>query len=443
MNHLKSWPGPDQFLSLDGIAQMSDQHARCTGVAICNAAGQSTRIFAQGETAHFYYEFTVLDAIGVPCSGLELHDAAGQAIYGKNFFQCELSNPPPIQVGQQLRIHHTVKLELVPGDYSVGVGLSSLNPASYAALQQGALDHTTFAAHLREHCRMQHVGTFTVKIADHGRLSHYGIANLPDQMSVTVHQPADQPLPANVAAAVVPTSPTIFHVTHWKAGSQWIHRILFDCVPDLIIPPQIGEPQFLSWPIQPGKVYPTVYVTKQQFHSVQLPAGSRHFVVIRDLRDTLVSAYFSMKHSHPQIDARLAHWRTVLQTIPVEDGFIYLMDEWLAPNAHIQLSWQEAGEPLIRYEDLLTQDSTILERVLIDECQLPVTRERLQEVIAANRFENVTGQRKRGEEDLTSHNRKGIDGDWRNYFTYRVKQAFKFRFGGILIATGYETDLLW
>lgn len=23
--------------------------------------------------------------------------------------------------------------------------------------------------------------------------------------------------------------PTIFHITHWKAGSQWIHRILSEC----------------------------------------------------------------------------------------------------------------------------------------------------------------------------------------------------------------------
>src|SRR5690348_1962232 len=90
--------------------------------------------------------------------------------------------------------------------------------------------------------------------------------------------------------------PTIFHVTHWKAGSQWLHRILRD------IAPQILEKQFLIEPIVAGTIYPTVYVTKEQFESVPLPTGSRKFVVIRDLREALVSAYFSIRYSHAVID---------------------------------------------------------------------------------------------------------------------------------------------
>ena len=42
-----------------------------------------------------------------------------------------------------------------------------------------------------------------------------------------------------------------------------------------------------------------------------------------------------------------------------------------------------------------------------------------------------------------AHARKGIAGDWRNYFSDRVKQSFKTRYGGLLVATGYEQDLSW
>src|SRR5438132_1635162 len=93
--------------------------------------------------------------------------------------------------------------------------------------------------------------------------------------------------------------PTIFHITHWKAGSQWVHKILNSCALSRIVRPQVNELQFLNEPLQAGKIYPTVYVTKQQFDSVKLPADWRRFVIIRDLRDTLISGYFSIKVSHP------------------------------------------------------------------------------------------------------------------------------------------------
>jgi lipopolysaccharide transport system ATP-binding protein len=236
--------------------------------------------------------------------------------------------------------------------------------------------------------------------------------------------------------------PAIFLVTHWKAGSQWINRILTACAPDLIVPPQGGEGQFLYWPLQAGKVYPTVYVTAQQFASVKLPAAWRRFVVIRDLRDTLISAYFSLKVSHAKALDN-APLRNRLQMLDFEAGITLLMDEWLPACARIQLSWQEAGERLIRYEDLLEHDQEILEPLLLKECELPIEPSRLAEIIQANRFERLTEGRPRGQEDIRAHERKGIAGDWRNYFSAEVTRRFKSRFGGVLCATGYEQDSQW
>ncbi|HVS27088.1 MAG TPA: hypothetical protein VHE58_07310 [Burkholderiales bacterium] len=44
---------------------------------------------------------------------------------------------------------------------------------------------------------------------------------------------------------------------------------------------------------------------------------------------------------------------------------------------------------------------------------------------------------------MQAHERKGVAGDWQNYFSKRVKEAFKNRYGGLLVATGYERDLDW
>lgn len=238
-------------------------------------------------------------------------------------------------------------------------------------------------------------------------------------------------------------NPTIFHVTHWKAGSQWLHRILLDLNTQKIVPPELGERQFLKEPLVPGAIYPTVYVTKEQFESVPLPDEFRKFTVFRDLRDTLVSGYFSIRYSHAVIADTLVDWRSRLDNVTIEDGLLILLDEWLPSSARIQQSWVAAGEDFIRYEDLLDNDMEILQRVFVDLCGMSIEQDRLHAAIRNNRFESLTGGRLPGEEQVMAHERKGIAGDWRNHFTPRVKEEFHRRYGRLLRDTGYETSDSW
>ncbi len=237
--------------------------------------------------------------------------------------------------------------------------------------------------------------------------------------------------------------PTVFHITHWKAGSQWVHRILHGLVYDRLVVPRQDQGQFLADPIQPGRVYPTLYVTREQLESVLVPADHRRFVIIRDLRDTLVSLYFSIKISHPVPDGGFGRDRAVLGELPQEAGLLHVLRTGLPQSAAIQASWVKSGEPLLRYEALLGNDLGLLADVLLRECQLEVPLDRFIEVVLANRFERITGGRPRGEEDVTAHERKGVQGDWRRYFTEPVRRAFKDEFGDLLVATGYEADLDW
>lgn len=237
--------------------------------------------------------------------------------------------------------------------------------------------------------------------------------------------------------------PAIFHVTHWKAGSQWVRKILEACVPELIVMPQVYETQFLRDPILPGRVYPTVYVTKEQFHSVPLPETWKRFVIIRDLRDTLISVYFSVKFSHQAIAEEIVKWRSVLDSVNEEDGLLYMLNEWLPRSAAIQTSWLDGKETIWKYEDLLKNDYAIFDQILLNQCKLPISRERFREVVSANQFEKLSAGRKRGAEDVNSHERKGISGDWKNHFTDRLKSEFKTKYGQLLIKTGYEKNLSW
>ncbi len=235
---------------------------------------------------------------------------------------------------------------------------------------------------------------------------------------------------------------SVFHITHHKAGSQWVNRILHALVPERVIEPQVFNGHFLSKPIEPGKVYPTLYLTREQFESVRIPEPHYRFVVIRDLRDTLVSLYFSRRNSHQIMHEGMKAQRRVLSEVSTEEGLLYLMQEELGRVAQVQWSWVAAGDELIRYEQLLERDEEILARVLLHRCRLGIDPLLFREVVKANRFEASSG-RKRGEEDSQAHERKGVAGDWHNHFTGRVIDDFKKRFGSLLIATGYEKDFQW
>jgi hypothetical protein len=234
----------------------------------------------------------------------------------------------------------------------------------------------------------------------------------------------------------------VMHVTHWKAGSQWIRKILTDCCPERIVKPQLDNAHISRQPVRRGAVYPTVYATRQELDQLALPSFVRRFVVIRDPRDTIVSLYFSTKISHKVIAPIIQERREHLEAVDVAQGLQYLIKESVA-IAEIIRSWLGGSDPLLRYEDLLQNDEAILERVLLDHCKLPVSRQVLLEAVRNNRFEVLTKGRSRGHEDVAAHERKGIAGDWRNHFTEPVKAAFKECFGNVLVEAGYETSNNW
>jgi len=237
--------------------------------------------------------------------------------------------------------------------------------------------------------------------------------------------------------------PTVFHITHRKAGSQWIAEILRQCAPERFIPAKDQSAHFYDEPMNIGGIYPTVYVARHDFE--QRLATVKHpfikFVVIRDLRDVLVSEYFSLKISHPLLHERYHAWRNTLNRLNKEEGLLFLINETLPEYAAVQHSWRHNDAWIIKYEELLGDQFTYFEQ-LVDYCQIAVSRQRLHEIVCHNSFEFVT-ERKPGEEDIASHCRKAMVGDWRNHFTEEIANEFASKFGDVLIETGYESDLSW
>jgi len=97
----------------------------------------------------------------------------------------------------------------------------------------------------------------------------------------------------------------------------------------------------------------------------------------------------------------------------------------------------------VRYEDLLRDTEGELFRILRNGfgIQEPDTS-RIREIVSYYSFENQT-KRKQGTESKKSFLRKGISGDWKNYFDKESADKFDYYATDMLIELGYEIETEW
>jgi hypothetical protein len=108
---------------------------------------------------------------------------------------------------------------------------------------------------------------------------------------------------------------------------------------------------------------------------------------------------------------------------------------------HIRDWIDRDGILVAHYEDFLDDSVGQLERVS-GYLNMDVPRPELEEIVDDHSFQKVTGRRS-GEEDRSSFFRKGVAGDWREYFTPEAAKAFHEFAGDVLIELGYEEDDSW
>ncbi len=112
-------------------------------------------------------------------------------------------------------------------------------------------------------------------------------------------------------------------------------------------------------------------------------------------------------------------------------------------STHV-MEWKTRGKQTIfvKYEDALADGrgtmQKALEAFLLQEVSIPDLEYTLQRFS----FKRKTG-RDRGTEDRKSFSRKGVSGDWRNYFSKESRQIFDHYAGQALIELGYEPDHAW
>jgi hypothetical protein len=208
------------------------------------------------------------------------------------------------------------------------------------------------------------------------------------------------------------------------------------------------------------------------FHGHYLP--SKHFnrlekifFLIRDGRDIMVSLYHyylfwnekSMKHPKEVLYYRkklqFKDYSNVQKNLPQFIEFIFTdrpsrfhrftyMGDWTTYNNR----WLEQEEissdkiVRVRYEDLLKATTTELARIIQHSTNNEPDMQLIRNVVDKYSFEKQTGRRQ-GEENKGSFLRKGIAGDWKNYFTKEAAEIFDHFAGKTLIKLQYEQNNDW
>jgi hypothetical protein len=200
--------------------------------------------------------------------------------------------------------------------------------------------------------------------------------------------------------------------------------------------------------------------------------------VIRDPRDIVVSGYFSHRYSHP-VSADESPWlwdyRRHLATLPDLESGLLAEIEFCATYFARLAEWNYANPHIleVRYETLIAEPLATFTRIyqflgiqvpMLDPlATVELAQGYLQQkwrkqavrkctvlpqlalwlLLRRHAFARKSGGRARGAEDVKHHYRKGIAGDWRNYFTPRVTAAFKRSYPNLLRHLGYEAGDQW
>ncbi len=243
----------------------------------------------------------------------------------------------------------------------------------------------------------------------------------------------------------VPPDTLFLHATHPKAGSQWVQAIFFDLFGNHAIPNHAGNGLPPEGQFHPGRIYLSVYLLPGEISAIESSSAPlKSFFVMRDLRDTLVSLYFSLKISHAVLDEFMSSARKRLNALSETEGMIYLIESQLRNTAKLQRAWF-AQDPnrCVKFEDLTGSPEREMPRVIRGLLGIDVPEDAIVASCQKFAFEHLAGGRKRGEEDAKSHFRSGAAGGWRKYFSPEVTEAFKDEFPGLLQTVGYEVDEDW
>lgn len=280
-----------------------------------------------------------------------------------------------------------------------------------------------------------------------------------------------------------------------KSASSWSRAILREAshalglkVLTVIAPEQWAEQGSLGGLVREQRP-DLLYLTNARQEDYDTLPPRRTLNIIRDPRDIVVSGYFSHRNTHA-VEALGVTWHELIEhrqrllELDVADGILeeiefsgYFLDHMVTWNysqpevLELRMEDQLADQVgswirIFEHFGLLVPHKTVAEWIHLaavrwnlapwrgNPAPLRLARKVLPRlplrtlphayiptVLDRFTFTSLSGsQRRPGEVDEMNHYRKGIPGDWRNYFTARHMKAFRERYGDLAERLGYPPD---
>jgi hypothetical protein len=258
------------------------------------------------------------------------------------------------------------------------------------------------------------------------------------------------------------TNQNLYHCCIQKTGSQWLKKIFSDSIfygaTSLeVFSPKINylNPVFFeevvshTFPIQ--KIITPLYIRYDEFQLMSKPDDYKAVFIMRDYRDVIVSDYFSYRYSHPIAGRKfMAERREQLNAMSEDEGIMLTIQdvkEHKSTQIEALMSWVKARDDkrilICQFEELIGDNFLIGFQQIFDHFDIKISEKNLQDLLSKYSFEKLSGGRESGKENQQSHYRKGVAGDWKNYFKESHKTAFKEMTDDLLVQLGYERDMNW
>lgn len=218
-----------------------------------------------------------------------------------------------------------------------------------------------------------------------------------------------------------------------KSGGSWLSQMLAEA---LDIP-------------YPRNRLPMIGTCLMQCHVLN-PTGMKKVVIVwRDGRDIAVSFYHHLlighefKTSHKS--NRTAERLGISDPRDVRANMPKFLEAMMSAKVGPSFTWPQFVNTWYnrknvietRYEDLLANPKQELERLTVRLSENLVDQNRIAEIVQKYSF-NAQSGRKHGEESKGSFLRKGISGDWKNYFSSESIEVFDHYAGESLQKLGYR-----
>lgn len=232
----------------------------------------------------------------------------------------------------------------------------------------------------------------------------------------------------------------LIHVVEYpKCGGSWLRNMLQSL--------RGGEAHTGEQLIRPGSIVQGHWVYRAWF--------PRPVVIVRDPRDVFVSYYYhETRYERREEQRSIDRYFRSDPKRPLREDFLAYLEAKLTHRTDPPFSYSEflaswrsrRSVTWVRYEDLLENAERELTRVAA-KVGLPTEEWMIRAAIERHSFEATTRrgghERRRGEADPRSFERKGVAGDWRNHFGKRACELIDKHEGWALRDLGYEGDASW